>query len=289
VSDPPLIPAAVYGLRTWRWAADDRGEYLIGAYQKTRWPDGGAWLHAVCPERAEHAAPEPDCHCGIHGWHPNRSSARRVLASRFDLPGILEAAGPIEVHEDGFRAQRGRPYAFFVKPGRNRRLAERLGERYRAQVVEVADADGLLAWCRDQGLGLDEGVVEQILGPDEAAQRRQARRRSGRRAVLRVVALVALAATVLVLGAVFATGPPSSRGVYGRTGWVIRPKPTARSRVVDPAPRSRPVSSSAARETKLRRRSTCGYGGRRAPAARGRQRENKRAAGERCRQGRRAP
>ena len=44
------------------------------------------------------------CGCGIHAWHPRRASARRILRSRFDLPGIVEADGAVEVHEDGFRA-----------------------------------------------------------------------------------------------------------------------------------------------------------------------------------------
>jgi hypothetical protein len=32
-----------------------------------------------------------------------------VLASRFELPGIIEADGAVEVHADGFRAERARP------------------------------------------------------------------------------------------------------------------------------------------------------------------------------------
>ena len=46
-----------------------------------------------------------------------RSSARRVLACRREIPGIAEASGAIEIHEDGFRAERARPYAFLLPPG----------------------------------------------------------------------------------------------------------------------------------------------------------------------------
>jgi hypothetical protein len=44
VTDPALIPAALYGLRTWRAAADEQGERLVGAYDDTPWPDHGACL-----------------------------------------------------------------------------------------------------------------------------------------------------------------------------------------------------------------------------------------------------
>jgi hypothetical protein len=218
VSDTPLIPAPLYGLRTWRVAADAEGECLTGVNRDTPWPTGGAWVEAACAFSPEHAAPHPDCACGIHGLHPRRASARRVLASRGELPGVVEATGEIEVHDEGFRAQRGRPRALFVLPGRNGDLVARLGHRYGAEVAEVTGADEILAWCRERGLGLEEPTVEALLGP-EVAERREERRKKARSRVLRAVVAVVLTALLVLLGLQLATDP-TGKEIFGRTGKV---------------------------------------------------------------------
>jgi hypothetical protein len=223
VTDAALVPAPLYGLRTWRPATDARGEYLTGAYDATPWPDGGAWLHATCERAAGHAAPDPDCSCGIHAWHPTRASARRVLASRFDVPGIVEAAGAVQVHEEGFRAQRARPHALVATPGRNARLVARLGERYGVEVIEVSGPDALLRWCHDRDLGLAQPVVDGLIGAEAKAECVQARRRRRRKDAIGLGAALAVAAALLSFGGAFASGPPSPNGVYGRTGWVVPP------------------------------------------------------------------
>jgi hypothetical protein len=84
---------------------------------------------------AGHAAPAPWCECGIHARHPRRASARRVLASRREMAGIIEAGGAVEVHDEGFRAERARPRAFLLSPGRNPKQIGRLAATYRAEVV----------------------------------------------------------------------------------------------------------------------------------------------------------
>ena len=127
----------------------------------------------------EHRAPAADCRCGLHAWHPRRASARRILRSRFDLPGIVEADGAVEVHEEGFRAKRARPYAFVRLPGRNPFLIERLAAAYGAEVLDLRRAEELLAVCRERRLGLQEPVVEELIGAEAIAERRRARTRSG--------------------------------------------------------------------------------------------------------------
>jgi hypothetical protein len=224
VTDAPLIPASLYGLRTWRPAVDARGELLTATTNATRWPDGGAWLEARC-RRRRHAAPAADCACGAHALHPRRAAARRVLGTRFEVPGVVEAAGAIELQDDGFRAERARPYAIAVTPGANAARAQRIADRYDALIAEVDGPDGLVAWCRERGLGLDERTVADLLGPEYADRRAHDRRRHRRRAVVGVAAVGAIAAGLIGFGAAFVAGPPSSGGVYGRTGWVTCPKP----------------------------------------------------------------
>jgi hypothetical protein len=198
VSEVPLLPGPLYGLRTWRVIRDDGQERLTAPQRGTVW-DAGDWVEATCGEG--HHAPAAGCHCGIHAWHPRPASARTVLASRFDLPGIVEADGDVEVHEEGFRAQRGRPYAFIRLPGRNPYLIERLGARYGAEILDVRRPEDLLAICRERGLGLPEPVVVDLVGAEAIAERRRARARMRRIAALRIVIAIVVLAALWVLAA----------------------------------------------------------------------------------------
>jgi hypothetical protein len=200
---------------------DDGGEWLSAPHQHTVWPPGGQWLHATCPQ--SHAAPTAGCDCGVHAWHPRRSSARDVLAPRATVAGIVEAQGPAEVHEDGFRAERARPYALVLTPRSNAKLIDRLAARYDAAVIEVRGPAELLAWCRERGLGLDEDVVGHLLGSDDAASRRRKRWRSTRGAALRVALALAVSAALVVAGLNLVADPPGERTLYGRTGEIHRP------------------------------------------------------------------
>jgi hypothetical protein len=219
VNDAPLVATPVYGLRTWTVSGERPDERLAGPYRDAPWPAGGAWLEASCPSAAGHSAPAPGCGCGVHAWHPRRRAARRILAGRREVPGIVEARGAIEVHEDGFRAERARPYALLLAPGRNAPLAHRLADAYGVPVVEAADADAVLGWCREHGLGLAAPVVAELLGADELDARRRARRAKVRANALRVAAAVVVAALLVVLGLV-ATDPPGDRALSGRAGEV---------------------------------------------------------------------
>lgn len=218
MSGTPLVPTPVYGLRTWTVSGEPPDERLAGAYRDAApWPAGGAWLEASCKEG--HSAPAPQCSCGVHAWHPRRRAARRILAARREVPGVVEASGAIEVHEDGFRAERARPHALLLPPGRNAALAHRLGEAYQVPVVEAPDAAAVLRWCREHGLGLAEPVVADLLGADELEAQERARKAKVRANAFRIAIAVVVAALVVVLGVV-ATDPPGDRTLSGRAGEV---------------------------------------------------------------------
>jgi hypothetical protein len=199
VSEVPLLPGPLYGLRTWRVVVQDGSERLTAPQRGTVW-DSGAWVQATCG--AGHTAPAADCRCGIHAWHPRPAAARRVLASRFDLPGIVEVDGAVEVHDDGFRAERARPYAFVRLPGRNPFLIERLGAIYGAEVLDLRRPEELLAICRERGLGLPEPVVVDLIGAEAFEERRRERARMRREAIVRVVVVVATLVALCVLGVI---------------------------------------------------------------------------------------
>jgi hypothetical protein len=216
VTEEPLVPGPLYGLRTWIVVSEGGRERLRGLHQGGEWPAGDEWLEATCPH-AQHRPPGRDCECGIHAWHPTRKNARRVLASRAELAGVIEARGAVEVHEEGFRAERARPHALVVTRDRNGKLVRRLAELYDTQVVEVRRPDELLAWCRERGLGLDERVVAELLGPDEIAKSARAKRTRRRNNILRVAAAVVIATVMGVIAAQL-HDPDGPRTLYGRTG-----------------------------------------------------------------------
>ena len=220
MSDTPLVPGPIYGLRTWRVAGAPGHERLIGSQRTTPWPHGGALLEAECSATPPHAPPGTTCACGLHAWHPSRAAARRVCGVRSEVPGILEASGAVEVHADGFRAERGRPHALVLLPNRNPRRLERLAEAYDVELLRLDGPQALLAHCRDRGLGLSEGVVAELVGAESLAAVRRERRRRG------VLAAVLLALAALTLGGIaIAVDPGAEHGkvLNGRTGEIRVP------------------------------------------------------------------
>lgn len=213
-----LVASPLYGLRTWSVTGESGAERLAAPQQRTPWPSDGEWLQAACSESAGHEPPSGECGCGVHAWHPSRESARRVLATRREMPGIVEATGTVEVHDDGFRAQRARPSVLFLARNRNSRLVHRLARAYDAQVVEVDGPEAVLAFCRARGLGLEERTLLQVLGPEVAQGRRRAKREKSRRDALRLAAVLTAAAVMVLAGLQFVTDPPGERVLNGRTG-----------------------------------------------------------------------
>jgi hypothetical protein len=213
MSTPPLVPSPLYGLRTWTVAGEPGSERLAAPQRGTTWPAGGAWLEAECD--SGHECPSAGCGCGIHAWHPRPRWARRVLGARRQIRGVVEASGAIEVHEDGFRAQRARPYALVQAVGGNPALVRRLAAAYGVPVIEARRPSDLLAWCAERGLGLDESVVAELLGPAAGTRRRERARRT-RSTILRLTAVAAAVGALLLLG--IARDPKGDRTLYGRTG-----------------------------------------------------------------------
>jgi hypothetical protein len=218
VTAAPLIPAPVYGIRAWTVTGEGGRERLAGTQRGAAWPAGGDWLDATCSAVPAHAAPASGCACGIHAWHPGVHSARRVLAGRAEVPGVVEARGAIEVHDAGFRAQSGRPHALFLMPGRNAARIHRLAAAYGVEVVEVDGPDALLRWCHARGRGLEAPVVAELLGPEALDAARRARRTRASAAAARLTASVAIAGVLVIAGLQLLPDPPGPRVLHGRTG-----------------------------------------------------------------------
>jgi len=220
MSDVPLVPGPLYGLRMWRVAGAPGHERLIGSHRTTPWPIGGALLAAECSAMPPHDPPGTTCVCGLHAWHPSRAAVRRVCGVRSEVPGILEASGAVEVHADGFRAERGRPYELVLLPNRNARQLERLAEAYDAELLCLDGPCALLAHCRERGLGLAESVVAELVGRESlAAHRRERRRRGVRTAVSLAGATLVLAGIAIVVD----PGVEHGKVLKGRAGEIRVP------------------------------------------------------------------
>jgi hypothetical protein len=220
MSEPPLVPGPIYGLRTWGVAGETGDERLTGPQSSTPWPAGGALLEAQCTVRPPHEPPGTDCDCGLHAFHPRRASARRVCGLRGQVPGILEASGAVEVHPDGFRAARGRPSALVLLPNRNARLVEQLASTYDAELLRLDGPDALLAHCRAHDLGLAPDVVAELVGHERMREGRREHRRLVRRFAAGWAVFL-----VLVAGYVVIANPHTQHGkvLHGRTGEVRVP------------------------------------------------------------------
>ena len=126
---------------------------------------------------------------------------------------MVEAAGATEVYEEGFRAERARPYALVAAPWRSPHVSRRLAEAYGVPLIEARGPEELVEWCRARGLGFDEAVVARMLGGAALAERR----RSGRARALRAGAALAVVAALLAIG-LLATDSPGDRTLNGRAG-----------------------------------------------------------------------
>jgi hypothetical protein len=174
--DAPLVPGPLYGLRTWKVA----GGRLAGPFAGTTWPTESV-MTATCSQR-RHAAPQPGCGCGLYALHPTTETAQGVLAvtqgGGRTVAGIIAAWGPVQVHADGFRAQSARVQVLVIPRGAKRKNAERirrLAASYGADVLEAGPSE-LLRHCRDNGLGLDESAIAELVDGAAKDERRRTRR-----------------------------------------------------------------------------------------------------------------
>jgi hypothetical protein len=120
-------PMSVIGFRAWR--LDD------GRLKALYVPDQ-TWEHgvtrAVCAEDDGHAAPHPECDCGLYALHdaPRGTSCSELVV------GAVAAWGATEVHGNGFRAAAARPVVLSLPPS---------GRHIQARLRRLAAEHGALA------------------------------------------------------------------------------------------------------------------------------------------------
>ena len=162
-ADIPTFSECVIGYRAWR--ADDEGLLWPVYSRRVPWLPGvntarctRSWSHrlalrwlwgerdlAVFGAATKHDAPAQDCACGLYSW-------RRPMQRWFEHPalctpprivGAVASWGRLQVHADGFRAQRA-CVVTLAYPDHVPRAPSSLGriaERYRADVVPLSELE----------------------------------------------------------------------------------------------------------------------------------------------------
>lgn len=132
---PALVPQELRGYRRFRCTG--------GSLWPPVYADCGPWSaeleHAVCGDGHDHAAPAPDCACGLYGvYHPSRATRSSGFG---DVTAVIAARGRSVLGDGGFRAAAARIDAVTVPararlwPGAAHRTRQLLAERYPQTVV----------------------------------------------------------------------------------------------------------------------------------------------------------
>lgn len=176
-ADAPLVPGPIHGIRVWSIHGEGGGAGLAGMFQETPWPPRRPFQARCADEHSAtgHEAPVRDCACGIYAFHPSERALRGGFVDFAQatppnaIAGIVAAWGRVELYEDGFRAQYAQVRALaLVGPSPlsgTDAAAEALARRYGAECLRFPSVEGLIAYCREHDLGLDEAVVEELV-PD---------------------------------------------------------------------------------------------------------------------------
>ena len=141
----------VAGVRIWRVAPNlwaQLGGLLWAPGMKEPWASGEEY-HASCPGHPDHVPPDPGCCCGIYAFY-NAALAKeggywpgigggpynRVAA------GVVGAAGDVELHDHGMKAERATVEAIFTDGVPDEELPiprQEIASAYGAEVVDSAD------------------------------------------------------------------------------------------------------------------------------------------------------
>lgn len=216
-AEPPVVPGRLYGLRRWQVSWDETPPRLRGWGRDLAWRPSGQPTKARCDQHRNplHRAPAAECSCGLYGLHPRVSVARDLRrecaqeTSAALVVGIVEAWGRVELHRDGFRAEYARPYAFVEfesvdDPAHAARTKE-VARAHGVPVLRVAGAGSLYRHCSDQGLGMSDETVRELLIPVRGSAPVKPRPSRRRGSILEGAAELIGGLGFMVLWLVFAT------------------------------------------------------------------------------------
>jgi hypothetical protein len=176
----PLVPGVIQGLRIWD---ADTDELRLCGFEHVAWEAGGKETVARCLAGGRHwglgegsKPPVGDCRCGLYAHHlfleeflDEIDDLHRGRSYEHMLVmGVIEAWGKVELHEEGFRAERARPVALLIPHGVSDRRAEeieQLAEAYCCEAVELGPGAGVDELTERFDRGMDRAAVVELLKP----------------------------------------------------------------------------------------------------------------------------
>ncbi len=183
-SDLAVVPGVIHGLRRWQLYLEGSRWRLGSLNQPIIWAPGEA-MEAACihhdfmeDDPENHDPPGAGCRCGIYAFHPFGDAAEAfeedvdapepgyARAVGWTICGVLSAWGRIEVHQEGFRAQRARLEALFLPSNwagsAYHEAIEAVARLYGVPAVEH-ESESLIETCRRRWPGLDPDLVDELL------------------------------------------------------------------------------------------------------------------------------
>ncbi|MBM3668242.1 MAG: hypothetical protein FJW90_12395 [Actinobacteria bacterium] len=189
--DPPFFAGSILGVRAWVVQArlPSSAVRLGAAVASAVWEPHGEWTESVCEPPGgggrRHRTPAGGCSCGLYALHPRPDTVGPLYGEHIALHGqsvlndpclvemvgpigIVEACGRVEVHEDGFRAERARPLALIAGahwPAAPREAIAELAALYEAELLVAERPADVLELVRERGGALGDQRVEELLAP----------------------------------------------------------------------------------------------------------------------------
>jgi hypothetical protein len=124
------VPDVIYGYRWWRIS----NNFYLSAINRTIWRVGEN--QARCLKNNSHAAPAPNCTCGIYArYFPSDIDDIVGYYSRYRdyVKGVMAAYGNLELGTRGFRAEKAKIVAItYSEDVKNIELHERVAYNYKA-------------------------------------------------------------------------------------------------------------------------------------------------------------
>jgi len=151
----PVSGMKAIGYRSWRLGWNGQ-LHSHGAGEFT-WEKGENT--ADCRLGFPHAAPDPDCDCGLYANH-HLDGAERGLDR---IRGVIVASGNLQVHRDGFRAERAEIVALEQTAdadARRRQTEQQAASRYGVQLVP---ADMLEQVAFEHGDQIAPELIEKLI------------------------------------------------------------------------------------------------------------------------------
>jgi hypothetical protein len=171
VTAPDLI-APVVGFRKWRVT----GDHLSSPYVPLRWERAVVSARCYPANRSlvfgqgwldePHAAPHPDCRCGVYAYHRLPRSGPVPDPGR--AFGVVAVWGRIEVHAEGVRAQHAAIRALGFWPELGGVHARRMSAIARGLGVDLVEHVRLPEMAREHGSPVPPALLPETAEPAPA-------------------------------------------------------------------------------------------------------------------------